>query len=107
MGETIFRLKRTSHILSLLSPDVAPAISTTNQVFLVIYRSEEYITSKPSGKGYRCSQRRQLDRVACKILRLQGVNCRQPDHGAPGQIEAEVVVAHVNGTEVPNNVSGV
>lgn len=105
MSDSIFCGECASNILGLPPPNAALAISTTNQVFLVIYRSEEHITSESGCEYDRCAQRRQLDGVPCKILRLQCVNCWKPYYGAPGQVEAKVVVAHVNGTEVPGDVS--
>lgn len=40
-------------------------------------------------------------RVPGEILRLQGVHEGEPDRGAPGEVKAEVVVADVDGAEVP------
>lgn len=44
---------------------------------------------------------REVNRILGEVLSLQGVDCGQPDDAAPREVESEMVVADVDGAEVP------
>ena len=48
MGDIILRFERAPNVLSLLPPDLAVTVGSANQVFLMVYGSEEHIASDPN-----------------------------------------------------------
>lgn len=89
------------NVLRLLPPDPAVAIGTTEEVLLVVGHSEDEITQQaqhqdPYGMG--CAQ---LDRVVNQIQTLQSIEVRQPNAVSPAQIPSKMIMADINGFQVP------
>lgn len=92
--------------LCLLSPDHALAIGTSDNVFLIIDGAEYHISRDTNRQDSSRSCVREINRVAGKVLRLESVDCRKPDHGTPSKVESVVVVANIDGAEIPTTARG-
>lgn len=83
------------------TPDRASALRAAYEVLLVVHAAEERVAADTREKDTYGVRRWQHDGVSGEVLRLQGVHAWQPDHGAPGEVKAKVVMADIDGTEVP------
>lgn len=106
MRFAILGLEGAPHEFRLLAPDHTLALLQAEHVFLVVDGPEQRVAAHTNREDERRAQVRQLDRMPRQILHLQRVHGGQPDCGAPPEIEAEVVVGHVDCAEIPGAISG-
>ncbi len=103
MGEAVLGLESAGDVFSLFAPDLALAVRAADQILLLIHDAEEHVASQASERDQSCAQRRQFDGVACEVLCLYAVYCGEPSRRAPGQVEAKMIVADVDGAKVPGS----
>lgn len=63
--------------------------------------AEEDITADSCEKDCCSLDVRPYDWISGEVLGLKGVNGREPDKGSPCEIESEVVMANIDGPEIP------
>lgn len=95
-------LEVATHNFSLLAPDSAFSVGAANDILLKVDRTEQSVAGDTNGENQRRHWGRELDWIACEILRLERIHGRQPDGRSPGKVEAEVVVANVDSAEIPD-----
>lgn len=84
-----------------LAPDHALAVSRADDILLVVDGAEDEVAGKADSENDAELNGGQVDGVADKIVRLEGVQPGQPNGITPGEVEAEVVVGDIDGAEVP------
>lgn len=87
--------------LCLLAPDDAVALGPASEILLVVDETEDNVAGCTGSEEESSAKVGEGVRVVCKVLGLKGVDCRQPHHASPREVEAVVVVADVNGAKVP------
>ncbi len=101
MLQAVFRLILHPQNSGGRTPEGAIALGATNEIFLVVDAAEEDVAAETGGEDSDGLEVREDDGVAGEVLRLEGVDTGEPDEGAPREIEAEMVVADIDGSEVP------
>lgn len=91
--------------LGLLSPDDAVSLGLTSEILLVVDKAEDDVSEGSGSEKDGSSHIGEIVGIAGKVLSLESVGSGQPDHGSPSKVESVVVVANVNGAEVPVRVS--
>ena len=101
MLHPITRLELRTDEACFATPNDTIAFGATHKVLLVIHAAEKHVASDSKTKNHGSLEPRELKRVTCEILHLQRVHGRKPRGRAPGEVEAKVVMANVNGANVP------
>lgn len=84
-----------------LAPDPTLTVGTSRYVFLMVNAPEENVAADPHGKDGKAVRILKDNRVDGEVLGLERVHGWEPDKGAPCEVEAEVIMADVNGAEIP------
>ena len=97
----VLRLVAAFNVIRLAAPDGAVPDRAARKAFLSVDGLEDGEAAETSCEDGEGGGRREGDRVAGEVLRLESVHCGQPGGGAPGEVEAEVVVLDVDCVDVP------
>lgn len=85
----------------LAAPDGAGSLCASEQVLLVVRGAEDVITSQTKEQNGRGVDVRELDGMVDQVQALQRVEIRQPHTVSPAQHPSKVIMADVNGLQVP------
>jgi len=95
----------TSDVLGGFSPYRDLAFVSPEPIPLVVSRAESAIADQTGGQDGSGLERGEVGWIAGKILHLESVKSGQEGRVAPGEGEAEMVMADVDGPCVPGRIS--
>ena len=101
MLHSIARLELGTDKTCFTAPNDTVTLGATYQILLMIHTAEKRVASNSRAKDQGGREPRELKRMTCEILYLQRVHGWKPCGRAPGKIEAKVIMANVNGANVP------
>lgn len=78
MSLAVTGIKSATNVFGFFTPNHAVSVSTSDQIFLVIYRAEDEVTAQANHENAHSNHWWQMDWVTCQVLSLESVNRGQP-----------------------------
>jgi len=90
-----------SNNFSWRTPQLAVAVRTTHEVFLMIDGSKQNVATDSSCQNCQGQGVWEDDRVSSKVLCLESIHPRKPDNGSPCQVKSKVIMTDVDSAKIP------